>query len=262
MKRLHCSFQTELQFSSPITDHTFSFMLTPAETPRQRVLSHQVLVEPHCALFPAQDGFGNIAHMGYSNPPHDHIRYGMEAEVLTDGTRFATAPPNPLCKFATPLTAAGPSVRALWETHRQADAAPESQAMALMHALYSQFHYRSGTTGVRTTAEEALSQGCGVCQDYAHILLALLRLEHIPCRYVTGMMVGEGQTHAWIEVYADGRWLPLDPTHDRIAGEDYVTLSRGRDFDDCSIDKGVFHSKELVTQTQHVLARVTEQPIH
>lgn len=256
MKRLHCTFSTELLFSAPVTDHTFSLMLTPMETPRQRVLQCRVDVDPACHLAQGRDGFGNTVHLGYSNLPHDRLYYGMEALVETAADADDCHSPHPLYKFPTALTAQGNSLHAFWVRWRLANATDGEQAVHLMHALYGAFQYRGGTTGVHTTAEQALSQGCGVCQDYAHILLALLRLSHIPCVYVTGLMLGEGQSHAWVEVFCEGRWLALDPTHDRVVGEDYVKLSQGRDFDDCSIDRGVFRRDGSVTQTQTISAKV------
>lgn len=256
MKRLHCTFSTELLFSAPVTDHTFSLMLTPMETPRQRALQCRVDVDPACHLAQGRDGFGNTVHLGYSNLPHDRLYYGMEALVETAADADDCHSPHPLYKFPTALTAQGNSLHAFWVRWRLANATDGEQAVHLMHALYGAFQYRGGTTGVHTTAEQALSQGCGVCQDYAHILLALLRLSHIPCVYVTGLMLGEGKSHAWVEVFCEGRWLALDPTHDRVVGEDYVKLSQGRDFDDCSIDRGVFRGDGSVTQTQTISAKV------
>lgn len=260
MKQLHCSFSTELLFSAPVTNHTFSLMLTPMETPQQHVLSSHVDVSPACHLAQGRDGFGNTVHLGYSNPPHDRLFYGMKAVVETDCSVPDCRAPHPLYKFPTALTAAGNSLHAFWVRWRLTGANQEAQAIHLMHALYGAFQYRPGTTGIRTTAEEALTQGCGVCQDYAHILLALLRFSHIPCVYVTGLMLGEGQSHAWVEVFCDGQWLALDPTHDRIVGEDYVKLSQGRDFEDCSIDRGVFRSGGAVTQAQTIRAKVEILP--
>ena len=260
MKQLHCSFSTELLFSAPVTNHTFSLMLTPMESPRQHVLSCHVDVNPTCHLAQGRDGFGNTVHLGYSNPPHDRLFYGMEAVVETNCSVPDCRSPHPLYKFPTALTAAGNSLHAFWVRWRLDGATQEEQAIHLMHALYDAFQYRPGTTGIRTTAEQALTQGCGVCQDYAHILLALLRFAHIPCVYVTGLMLGEGQSHAWVEVFCDGRWLSLDPTHDRIVGEDYVKLSQGRDFDDCSIDRGVFRGNGTVTQSQTIRAKVEILP--
>ena len=78
-----------------------------------------------------------------------------------------------------------------------------------MNDLYENFTYIPGVTDIHTTAGEALRLGRGVCQDYAHIMTAVLRYMGIPARYVNGLMIGEGYTHAWVEVYTDGGWYGL-----------------------------------------------------
>ena len=97
-----------------------------------------------------------------------------------------------------------------------------------------------------------------MCQDYAHILLALCRMEHIPARYVAGLMDGEGATHAWCEVWHDGVWYPIDPTHDCPALIGYLSLAHGRDFSDCALDCGVWYG--CAEQAQTVAATLTRIP--
>ena len=97
----------------------------------------------------------------------------------------------------------------------------------------------------------------GVCQDYAHILIALLRMMRIPARYVVGMMIGEGFSHAWVEMEADGRWYGLDPTNDVLVGENYIKISHGRDYNDCIVNKGVFTG--MASQKQDISVIVCEQ---
>lgn len=258
MKHIKCSFQTELKFSTPVSGHTFSLMLTPPETPRQHVLYHRVSIDPDCVVATSQDGFKNCLHVGYNPADHDRLAFSMEALVETNDRNWDRTPPMPFLRFPTPLTAAGTGVRTLSAQCGMESAAPIKQAQALMECLCSHFFYQSGTTGVQTTAEEALSLGYGVCQDYAHILLALLRLRRIPCSYVTGLMLGEGASHAWVEIWDGEKWIPMDPTHSRLCGEDYVMLSRGRDFRDCGIEKGIFHSAQWVIQTQQVRSVLEE----
>lgn len=124
-------------------------------------------------------------------------------------------------------------------------------------AIHKVFTYESGVTNVQTIASEALVIGKGVCQDFAHILISLCRKAGIPARYITGFMLGEGFTHAWIEYYADGFWYGFDPTHNRaIINEGYIKLAHGRDYQDCSIDKGVFIG--LAQQDLEVSLKVEE----
>jgi transglutaminase-like putative cysteine protease len=102
--------------------------------------------------------------------------------------------------------------------------------------------YQLGVTGTQTPAAMALHLGQGVCQDYAHIMLALLRCMGIPARYVSGHLIGDGAPHAWVEVLRarPGLWLALDPTHHRRADARYITVATGRDYADVSPTSGVF----------------------
>lgn len=107
--------------------------------------------------------------------------------------------------------------------------------------------YRHDVTSVRTTAAEALALGAGVCQDYAHVMLALCRLSGLPARYVSGHMVGEGGSHAWVEVLlpsASDRSslvaVPFDPTNNRMAGASYLTVAVGRDYADVAPTHGSY----------------------
>ena len=112
---------------------------------------------------------------------------------------------------------------------------------------------------MRTTAEEAFMQRKGVCQDYAHIFIALCHLAKIPARYVAGMMVGEGFSHAWVEILSDGVWYAIDPTHACMANDTYIKISVGRDAEDCMINKGIM--KGGGTQLQTVRVLVEEIPV-
>jgi len=107
--------------------------------------------------------------------------------------------------------------------------------------------YRHDVTGVHTTAAQALAVGAGVCQDYAHVMLALCRLCRLPARYVSGHMVGEGGSHAWVEVLLPSATDPssmttvaFDPTNDRRAGHTYLTVAVGRDYADVAPTHGTY----------------------
>lgn len=125
-------------------------------------------------------------------------------------------------------------------------------AVFVMHRLHADLTYQKAATDVTTTAEQAMERGAGVCQDYAQIFLALLRLSGIPARYVTGMLEGEGQSHAWAEIALGGYWYGLDPTNDCAAADSHVKIGSGRDFLDCRISQGVFRGaahQELLVET-------------
>ncbi|MDQ3896754.1 MAG: transglutaminase family protein, partial [Actinomycetota bacterium] len=107
--------------------------------------------------------------------------------------------------------------------------------------------YRHDVTTVRTTAAEALALGQGVCQDYAHVMLALCRLCGLAARYVSGHLVGEGGSHAWVEVLLPSPEDPsvhtavaFDPTNDRRAGLRHLTVAVGRDYADVAPTAGTY----------------------
>ena len=125
-----------------------------------------------------------------------------------------------------------------------------------MDCLFRDFSYVPGKTDIHTTAAQAWAGRQGVCQDYAHIFVTLCRLAGYPARYVAGMMVGEGATHAWAEVYIDGVWMGFDPTHNRLTDDTYIKLSHGRDFGDCTIDRGCF--KGFASQRQNIYVKVED----
>jgi transglutaminase-like putative cysteine protease len=100
--------------------------------------------------------------------------------------------------------------------------------------------YEFGVTGVRTPAAAALEGGRGVCQDFAHVMLAICRAAAIPARYVSGHLVGEGGAHAWVEVFAEERWVAFDPTHARRTDHRYLTVAVGREYKDVAPTSGTF----------------------
>lgn len=124
--------------------------------------------------------------------------------------------------------------------------------------VYRTMTYTHGVTGIHTTAAEAMALKQGVCQDYAHIMIALCRLCGLPARYVSGHLLGEGGTHAWVEVLLPAEEqpelacvVPLDPTHGRQVGITCVTIAVGRDYFDVAPTSGTYvaaYSGQLSTR--------------
>lgn len=131
-----------------------------------------------------------------------------------------------------------------------------SNTLSYIHMIQGRMSYQPGITNVHTNAEEAFVLGQGVCQDYAHIYLSLLRLDGIAARYVVGMMMGEGASHAWVEVNCKGYWYGFDPTNDLLVNEGYIKISHGRDYADCIVNRGIFRGK--AQQEQKIAVSVKE----
>ncbi len=150
---------------------------------------------------------------------------------------------------------ADPNRAPIAETMIQAHT-PEDAARIAVAAVRNRITYTSGITDVSTTASEAWESQHGVCQDFTHAALSLLRAARIPARYVSGYLHTEeqasgltvvGESHAWVE-YWDGHWRPVDPTNDRSVGAAHVIVARGRDYADVPPLKGIYaggHSEVL-----------------
>jgi transglutaminase-like putative cysteine protease len=145
-------------------------------------------------------------------------------------------------------------------------AGPDAAARQATEWVRSRLRYQAGATDVQTSALEALQQGQGVCQDFAHVTLTLLRGLGIPARYVSGYLhpspdaaVGEavtGQSHAWVEWWC-GDWKAWDPTHGVAVGERHVLVARGRDYADVPPLKGIYHGVPAVAhQVEVTLTRL------
>lgn len=264
MKKLKFDYEMKLTFSHPVTDHKFQLRCIPATGPRQQIVNVEMSLEPDTKLKKLVDSFDSVVVTGFIPEPHDIFSYNVSGIAFVDNENTKPEPFKPLYKFDSALTIPGPSIEGLISvcTARisalPAQVTPVEQACEVMDEVYKAFVYTPGATTIRTTAEEALSLGKGVCQDYAHVMLSICRHVGIPARYIAGMLGGEGATHAWVEVYHENRWVGLDPTHNRLIDDNYITIAHGRDYRDCMLDIGVF-SGANVKQDQWVNVSVHEQ---
>jgi transglutaminase-like putative cysteine protease len=164
--------------------------------------------------------------------PDGPVRLG--ADALTD----------PRLLRATPLTAPDARLRALADELGRGDATPLELAGRICDAVHSAMTYEYGVTSIWTSAAEALAGGRGVCQDSAHIMLALCHLLALPARYVSGHLLGQGGTHAWVEVIVpDGDRavaVPFDPCSGLLASARYLTVATGRDYADVAPTSGSY----------------------
>ncbi|MBQ7432237.1 MAG: transglutaminase family protein [Lachnospiraceae bacterium] len=245
MRKLRFQYHMQLNFESPAREHHFTLRCMPVQDERQSIVKEQIAIYPKHYSSTQVDSFGNRCMYGTTKEEHTCFAVDVKGEAVVDHTRFIEAPSHKvgLYRYQTRLTEPGPYLNTFHECMSvmlEQMNSPLKKAQLMMEFLYYSYRYTPGVTGVNTTAEEACRLQAGVCQDYAHMMLSLCRKEKIPCRYVAGMMLGEGATHAWIEVYADGRWIPLDPTHNRAVDDTYIKISAGRDAQDCTINQGVF----------------------
>ena len=242
-------------YGSPVRRLRNRLLVVPrSEHGGQRRVDHRVTVSGTSAVVTVrEDGFGNhVVDVGAPEVPEE-IGFDVWAVVRGVGPAGTTPVPagalgDPRLLAATRLTAAD---EVLADAARQL-AGSDGGGLAVAERACSWAHralrYEYGVTSVRTTAADAVALGRGVCQDQAHVMLAVCRAAGLPARYVSGHLVGEGGSHAWVEVVVADASSPsggalavaFDPTHDRRATSGYLTVAVGRDYADVAPTSGTF----------------------
>lgn len=254
MKRLRFAFITTVQYSQPVHGHQLALRCVPLNDAGQLLETYTVKIMPGRLPAPQKDGFGNTVFWCSIGSEHNVLRYGSRGIARVEEPGQPAPPPNPCLGFAGLRTKPG---RILMQVSSAMARGKTLAALdALCHAVHSLLRYQPGATGIYTTAEEALAGGRGVCQDYAHVFIALARLAGWHARYCMGLTVGEGATHAWAEIYYEGAWYGFDPTRDCRTDASYLRFATGRDAADCPVEQGTFYG--LADQTQTVFMRVKE----
>ncbi|MDR1797356.1 MAG: transglutaminase family protein [Clostridiales Family XIII bacterium] len=255
MKWYTFHYDVFLDFDAPVSDHQFLLRCLPKTCGRQRVVRAELTLRPYVRHEELTDGFGNLVQTGNIPFGHTSFHYTSEGEVFISPKNATKEALNPVYAYPSELTRPCGSLAALLADVPEGASVLEA-ALAIAHRVHAALAYEPGITDLSTTAEDALAAGVGVCQDFTHVFLALCRLRGIPARYCNGLLVGEGVSHAWAEVYDGGVWRGVDPTHDCAVGGNYLLFSVGRDYTDCPIERGVFFGQG--GQTQSVAAKLKE----
>jgi transglutaminase-like putative cysteine protease len=235
--------------------------MTPLTTPEQMVLDARIEVHPAAATYRYWDYWGTLVTAFDVRVPHRRLTVTARSVVETsayvdDGPALGWDElrcPAALDRFAellTPRSRTEPGDEALAAAREIVDGLdPKDVGAAVAGWLCEELEYVPGATGVHTRASQAWEVRKGVCQDFAHIAVGVLRAVGVPARYVSGYLlprsdapVGEsvaGESHAWIEWWA-GSWRAWDPTNGRAVGPDHVLVARGRDYDDVPPLKGIY----------------------
>lgn len=286
---------TTYSYVGEAMDSINEIRLSPRTNYRQACYHHQITVEPSASLLSYEDFFGNRIHAFTVNEPHTELKVTVRSTVVThdnDAQRRKILPPvedwqfigeestkNRFAEFLLPtryvlfseeVLAYAQEVGALVEAAHADTSGGEigvyDWVMAAANLIYEQFQYQPNTTMVNTTVTEFLRMKRGVCQDFAHLLIAICRLKGIPARYVSGYhFVGDLQartahfeqaSHAWVEVYVPGTgWIGIDPTNNNQVGWRYVKLGHGRDYVDIVPIKGVYRGTPQQTMNVSVDVR-------
>ena len=248
MKRVNFYYSTKLTFDDYVHNHSFALRIIPPETDTQKILSCDLNITPYVSVKQTIDAFGNNVTTGYLKGDHRFLDFEIKGTAEVDNTKHSTDY-MPCYLYHSLYTRPGEMLTAFYnEIRPKCTGTVQDRAEYICDMLSDKLSYEQGFTDTLTTAESALSLGKGVCQDFSHILIALLRMDGIAARYIAGLAFCDGETHSWVEYWTGDHWESIDPANNCPVNDDYIVLSQGRDFRDCAIDRGVMfgkHTKQL-----------------
>ncbi len=237
MSELKFEYKSVSRFSSAVSGHAFLLRPKPYGDDSQRVKNFKIEIPQSKSLFWQKDSFGN--DIAFSSIDGGHTEFEVRAvgavEVV-EGKKVTAF--NPIFRYPSPLCFCDDEM-AKFAAFYKADNAAQT-VRNICAAVHERIIYTSGTTCVSTDSVRTFSQKSGVCQDIAHVFVALLRSVGIPARYVAGYVKGLTKSHAWTEAYYDGFWHGFDATENISQSKDYIKIAHGRDAADCPLNRGVF----------------------
>ena len=268
---------TKYQYNYPIKESINEIRLFPHHFDNQEVLQYQLLITHNPNVDISEDYYGN--RVGNFNVLDVHTEMAIESRMLVRVNHSLKIPEIDATSVEDIQEEKESSILLLRLCYLD-NIQKQNEIEAILKEInienksiieiaqqcnayvFENFTYTKGITNIETTVDEILTLKKGVCQDFAHILLQLLRTAGIPSRYVSGYICpnesglrGEGATHAWVEIYTPKQgWLGLDPTNNIWTMDNHVRLSVGRNFSDCTPIKGTF--KGLARQTLSVCVSI------
>jgi transglutaminase-like putative cysteine protease len=311
MNRYHLMHITDFHYDGPVSESYNAVCVRPRHDEKQSCLSFHLTTSPESRPTAYQDTFGNWVHQFNILAEHHHLTVQAESVVLAHEVAARAGVPATLAELdAQREDLYGQYYDYVAETEFVPHNLPE--ILDLVHAaegaggdvagfaegasalIHKRFRYVKGATHVHSSIEDALKAGAGVCQDFAHLLLSVVRSRGLPGRYVSGYIVpqaaeqpgadleeviGGQASHAWAEVWLPGTgWLPLDPTLGAPVGLRHVRVAYGRDYGDVAPVRGVYkgHAGQRLSvdvrvrpaldsdgreQLQHTASRPAEQTV-
>jgi transglutaminase-like putative cysteine protease len=264
MPRFIIHHVTKYSYVAAVRDSANQLMLFPLKDEGQELLSQQLVITGMPTVEMYRDYYGNEIGTFMNVDPHKELLIDSKIEIITRKRPLPAdaVPPKEqwdylqTIKFVIPFidflkqenTTSLGEVKKIADIEIHKNESVFNAAQKLNEYVYKNFKYIKGVTTTETTLDEIWKIKAGVCQDFAHILLSMLRLLNIPARYVSGYVCphdhnlrGEGATHAWVEAYIPFYgWLGLDPTNNCVVDDLHVRLAIGKNFSDCSPVKGTY----------------------
>lgn len=260
MAFLNYEYKMKIAYSEPVDKCYYTIKSIPTNDFRQRSISYDIKMTPESKSTSSNDSFGNSQIIGCVNSKHSEFEFIIKGLVETynvntsGGVNLNTAG---MYKYPYGKCIPGDNIKAYADELKGEVSACDNvidKCLLIMNRLHEKMEYVPGSTEIDTTAEDSFSRGHGVCQDFSHIFICLLRLFNIPARYVCGLIVGEGKSHAWVEAISGENYVAFDPTNNKCITDEYIKLGVGRDAFDCSINRGVMWGGG--TQTQEISVNV------
>lgn len=248
-QRYRYFYSTAFRYTPPVERHAFRLRYLPMDCCWQRPESESLEISPEVILRESTDSFGNAIQWGEIVEPHDFFIIKSQGVVVQSVPYIENGIPDPIYYITTPLTRAD---KDMMDAFRGIQDCSEVFATAsyIMSRTHELIEYVPGVTDCRDSAMTSWCKRMGVCQDMAHIMIAVCRRYGIASRYVAGIIEGVGETHAWVEVSDGKTWIPFDPTHNRRPEIGYMKIAHGRDAWDCATVRGHFFS--LTNETMDV----------
>jgi transglutaminase-like putative cysteine protease len=274
MPRFFIHHITKYTYLEPVRDSANQIMLYPIKDENQEVQSQKLIISGEPKIETFRDYYGNEVGSFMNTTPHKELQIESHISVVTKPIIFPTdkieveSQWENLLKIKNTVPfidflkqenfTALPEVKQIADSGFYNTVSVYVAVQQLNKYVFENFKYIKGITSIETTLDEIWKLRAGVCQDFAHILLVMLRLLNIPARYVSGYVCphdnnqrGEGATHAWVDAYIPFfGWIGLDPTNNCIVNDSHVRLAIGRKFSDCSPVKGTY--KGTAKQTLEV----------
>jgi transglutaminase-like putative cysteine protease len=279
---------TRFRYASPVHESVMELRMQPRSEGPQTLRSFQISTNPRAQLYAYTDYLGNAVYHFNVLRAHEELR--IDAQAVVEIVRSPALPeaigvlewerynPYNLSDLHFDLLEPSKFARASaalssFKGAKNLDAPPGDPLTALRHlntAIFEAFDYEIGVTQVHSPIEQALREGRGVCQDFAHIMIAIARSWGIPARYVSGYLhhgrgrdrSGEDATHAWVEAYLPSLgWIGFDPTNNILAAERHIRAAVGRDYADVPPTRGTFKGDAESELAISVAVEPTQAPV-